>query len=68
MFIYRDEYYHNRREPNVDDPKHEQWQMESNRVKNKSEIIIAKQRNGAVGTVELFFDSNTTTFANSSNR
>jgi replicative DNA helicase len=48
MFIYRDEYY------NRDDVEN----------KGKAEVIIAKHRNGSVGTVELLFQSNITKFKN----
>jgi len=48
MFIYRDEYYNR---DNVEN-------------KGKAEIIIAKHRNGPVGTIELLFQSNITKFKN----
>lgn len=48
MFIYRDEYY------NRDDVEN----------KGKAEVIIAKHRNGPVGTVELLFQSSITKFKN----
>ena len=48
MFIYRDEYYH---KENVEN-------------KGKAELIIAKHRNGPVGTIELLFQSNITKFKN----
>ncbi len=48
MFIYRDEYY------NKDDVNN----------KGKAEVILAKHRNGAVGTIELLFQSNITKFKN----
>ena len=48
MFIYRDEYY------NKDDVNN----------KGKAEVIIAKHRNGPVGTVELLFQGNITKFKN----
>ncbi|MEI7473848.1 MAG: replicative DNA helicase [bacterium] len=48
MFIYRDEYYN----------------QENTDLKGKAEIIIAKQRNGPVGSVELLFQSNITKFKN----
>ncbi len=48
MFIHREEYY-DRDNPNV---------------KNKAKIIIAKQRNGPVGEVELLFQGATTKFKN----
>ena len=48
MFIYREEYY-DKENPNV---------------KNKAKIIIAKQRNGPTGEVELLFQGATTKFKN----
>ncbi len=48
MFIYRDEYYN---PDNLDN-------------KGKAEIIISKQRNGPVGSVELLFQGNITRFKN----
>ena len=48
MFIYREDYY---------DP-------ENTEKKGKAEIIISKQRNGPVGSVELLFQSNITKFKN----
>jgi len=51
MFIHREAYYNRDEE-----------MSESDRA--RSEIIIAKQRNGPTGTVELAFLSNFTLFAN----
>lgn len=48
MFIYRDEYYN----------------KESTENKGKAEVIIAKHRNGAVGSVDLLFQGNITKFKN----
>lgn len=64
MFIYRDEYYHLRKEPAVNDPAHEEWANELNRIKNIADVIISKQRNGAIGVVQLFFNAHTTNFTN----
>ncbi len=64
MFIYRDEYYLIRKQPKENTAEHEKWQGEMNKVTNTAEVIIAKQRNGPVGSVKLHFDSNTTKFAN----
>ena len=55
MFIYRDEYYNKSEEE--DDA-----QKAAN--KGMAEVIIAKHRNGAVGTVELLFQGNITKFKN----
>lgn len=62
MFIFREEYYLLRKQPQENTPKHTEWQTQMNEVMNLAEVIIAKQRNGPVGTVTLFFDSNTTQF------
>lgn len=55
MFIYRDDYYS--REEGDETPK-------PTGKEGKADIIIAKQRNGPVGTVELLFQSNITKFKN----
>ncbi len=64
MFIYREEYYLIRKQPQENTPDHERWQLDMNKVTNLAEVIIAKQRNGPVGSVKLHFDSNTTKFTN----
>lgn len=56
MFIYRDDYY-NREEGGDEAPK-------PTGKEGKSDIIIAKQRNGPVGDFELLFQSNITKFKN----
>lgn len=65
MFIYREEYYIGRQMPSMDDEKKmSEWQSRMDRVMNVSEVIIAKHRNGPIGTVRLHFDSNLTLFSN----
>ena len=56
MFIYRDEYYKNAND--------EEEMAEKASNKGEAEIIIAKHRNGPVGTVKLLFQSNITKFKN----
>ncbi len=48
MFIYRDEYYRKEESDN----------------RGKAEVIIAKHRNGPVGSVDLLFQANITKFKN----
>ena len=55
MFIYRDEYY--KKEEDDDE-------VTKAASKGESEIIIAKHRNGPVGTVKLLFQGNITKFKN----
>ena len=64
MFIYREEYYERRKQPPEGTEQHDRWQARMEQIRNQSEIIVAKQRNGPVGSAKLFFDYNTTVFRN----
>ncbi len=64
MFIFREEYYEHRKQPSEGTEKHEQWQEKMESIMNKTDVIIAKQRNGPIGNIRLHFDSNTTKFSN----
>lgn len=65
MFIYREQYYLERKQPREEDvTEHEQWQSRMEEVRNITDVIIGKQRNGPVGGVKLRFDGNTTSFEN----
>jgi replicative DNA helicase len=63
LFIYRGEYYE--REPPVGDvQKHTAWCEKIAHLRNQAEVIVAKQRHGPTGTVQLHFDHDTTRFSN----
>ncbi len=64
MFIYRDEYYLARKEPEAGTEKHNEWLAKLNKVHNQAEVIIAKHRNGPIGNVMLFYDGNHSKFGN----
>ncbi len=58
MFCYRDEYYVERMRPQEDASLEEQaeWQMAMEKSRNKLEVIVAKQRQGAIGTAHMRFN------------
>ena len=63
MLLYREEYYLSRKEPKITDPtddiqvsEHARWAQKYEKVKNLAEVIVAKNRNGPVGTITLSFD------------
>ena len=65
MFIYREEYYHERKRPDeANQEKLVLWQKKMEQVKNRAEIMISKNRNGGIGTVNLAFNKHTTQFNN----
>jgi replicative DNA helicase len=71
MFIYRDEYYMQQKEPKIityeNETKfhdaHQKWQSDMSSVYNKAELILAKQRHGPTGKIDLFFEGEFTRFA-----
>jgi len=64
MFIYRPEYYHERRRPdpgNLD--KLAEWEDKLEKIKNIGDVIIGKQRHGPIGDIRLSFIGEYTRFA-----
>jgi replicative DNA helicase len=70
MFIYRDQYYHERAEPkrkeDEDEAKfqdrHQRWIEHGEEIHGVAEVHIAKQRHGPIGKVDLAFDPSLTRF------
>lgn len=69
MFLYRESYYLERLRPSeVTSFEHPWYQTDEGRhlldVMNTADLIIAKHRNGEIGTAQLHFDGDLTKFSN----
>jgi replicative DNA helicase len=63
MFVYREAYYKEREKPREDTPEYLAWEEEFRRIERLAEVIIGKQRHGAIGTAKLHFDGARTKFS-----
>ena len=64
MFIYREEYYLQREKPQETANNYTDWLIRANEAQSKTDIFIAKHRNGPIGHVPLYFNAETTSFCN----
>ena len=55
MFVYRDEYYLERSEPDQHDKKRGDWEVSMGHARDRIELIAAKVRNGRVGKRTCYF-------------
>ena len=62
MFVYREAYYKEREKPREDTPEYLAWEEEFRRIEKLAEVIIGKQRHGAIGTAKVAFDGARTKF------
>ena len=62
MFVYREAYYLERKEPRPATVEHAEWQAKMNEVSSLAEIIIGKQRHGPTGNIMLEFEAMFTKF------
>ena len=76
MFVFREEYYLSRtvpiqkegEAPDRFQQRFQEWMQRCENVHNKADVIIAKQRNGPIGNVQLQFDAAFGRFRNLENQ
>jgi replicative DNA helicase len=62
MFVYREAYYLERKEPRVATVEHAEWQAKMNEISTLAQVIISKQRHGPTGVIDLEFEAMFTKF------
>ncbi len=62
MFVFREAYYLQGKEPRPATVEHAEWQAKMNEVSHLAEIIIGKQRHGPTGNIMLEFEAMFTKF------
>ena len=72
MFVFREDYYLDKMEPmrksaeteEQHNERHQNWKSYLEKVHGQAQVIIAKQRHGPIGTVNLSFTDRITKFGN----
>ena len=66
MFVFREEYYLERKEPKLGSIEHGEWQAKMNEIIGSADIIIGKQRHGPTGNIQVEFEGIYTKFKDAS--
>lgn len=61
-FVYREAYYHARKQPEGGTPEWHEWNNKMQRICDQADLIIQKNRMGRIGTAELSCDMATNKF------
>ena len=64
MFVYREQYYLEKKQPKLGSIEHAEWQSKMNDINGLADIIIGKQRHGPTGNVQVEFEGQYTKFKN----
>ena len=67
MFVFREAYYLERKEPRPATVEHAEWQAKMNEITNLAEIIIGKHRHGPTRSIMLEFEAMFTKFKDRQN-
>ena len=68
MFVYREAYYLERKEPTLGSIEHADGQQKMDEISNLAEIMIGKQRHGPTGNVKVEFEAIYTKFKDLENK
>ena len=68
MFVYREAYYLERKEPSMGSIEHSEWQQKMDEVSQLADIMIGKQRHGPTGNVKVQFEAIYTKFKDLENQ
>ena len=68
MFVYREAYYLERKEPTLGSVEHADWQQKMDEISSLAEIMIGKQRHGPTGNVKVEFEAMYTKFKDLENK
>ena len=68
MFVYREAYYLERKEPTLGSIEHAEWQQKMDEISRLADIMIGKQRHGPTGNVKVEFEAMYTKFKDLENK